>query len=297
MRNLLTILLLCMTSFVHGQTSKVPKTSRVELAIGTLDTPVSAANPLPTLPADNQLERSRGLIDGQLVIRKFGSNPSIGTTAEVISTLSSTTYGGFLQAATTVRIKAGGNAADTAAGLGARSIAVSGLDSNWNVATETIATAGGSASSATSTSFIRVNRAWVTDVGTYHGSNTGPIVVENSSGGTDLVQIGAGLGQTEIAVYTIPAGYTGWLRGARWMIEGSKTITLLGLQNRNADDVTTPFTGYREVFRYPGLVGAGSTAFTGYTELPAKTDFWMTGTAALGTGAATAIFEITLVKD
>lgn len=106
-----------------------------------------------------------------------------------------------------MRIKAGGNAADTAAGAGAREVTLIGLDASGNVVTEAIATNGISASSATTNSFIRLYRAYVSASGTYAtaaaGSHTAAIVIENSAGGTDWLTIDATsfpLAQSEVSV-------------------------------------------------------------------------------------------------
>ena len=95
--------------------------------------------------------------------------------------------------ATALRIKAGGNAADDAAGAGARSVRLTGLSATGAVVSETLATAGASASAATTQTFIRLFDAEVIDSGTYGtqsvGSHVGDIVIENASGGTDWAKI------------------------------------------------------------------------------------------------------------
>lgn len=68
--------------------------------------------------------------------RKFGDNPAVGTTYEIIES-----GGGVYPwptSAQPVRIRAGGNAADTAGGAGARSILVTGLDENTPHANQTV---------------------------------------------------------------------------------------------------------------------------------------------------------------
>ena len=115
------------------------------------------ADTLVSRPNDWRLDVARNRWSAITSVHKFGENPAVGTTEEDIW------FGGglynWLQSAATVRIAAGGNAADDSAGAGAREIQVEGLDSNWDEATELITTNGASASTATSTSFIRVNRA------------------------------------------------------------------------------------------------------------------------------------------
>ena len=242
-------------------------------------------------PSDYLLEQALGNYAGQSVRRKFGHNPAVSTSAEVISILSTASYAGFLTAATTVRIKAGGDGNDTAAGSGAQAIVVEGLDDNFDVASEAIATAGASASSATTASFRRVHRAYVTNVGTYHGSNVAAITIENSGGGTDLVQIGAAIGQTEIAVDTVPAGYTDYLSLLQVDADSSKAVTVSLYQCQDADDVSTPFTGKRLIIRLSGVTGHVECPFTKYVVLPEKTDVWAEGIVAATSAEVTVGFS------
>ena len=248
-------------------------------------------------PASNQLlDVARGFIGGQSGVSKFGANPNVSasSTEDII-------YTGvinLLQAATTVRIKAGGDSNDDSSGTGARAITVEGLDENWAVATENITTNGASASTATTTTFTRVFRAYVTDVGTYGVANTGNVVIENGSGGTDLVTIEAGLGQTQTSAYTVPAGKTAYLIRMRVGSTSAKASDISFWQRRNADDVTVPFTGKRLIRKFLGVTGSRSVDFQSYPSFPAKTDLW--GTVTTGSGAAGSVeiaYDLILVDD
>lgn len=78
-------------------------------------------------------------------------------------------------------------------------VEVQGLDADYNQVTETI-----NVGSTGSTTFSRVFRARKIDA-----SNVGTITI--NVGGSLAAQILPGNGQTLMAVYTIPAGYTGYL--------------------------------------------------------------------------------------
>lgn len=115
---------------------------------------------------------------------------------------------------------------DKAADTGARTVVVEGLDANYAPISETITMAGQAAkvdgnwpTTAHSTkSFLRVNRAYVATSGTSK-ANEGVIYIHSNHGGTtsgvpaDFTMVYAiiplGYGQSEMAVYTVPAGYTG----------------------------------------------------------------------------------------
>ena len=238
---------------------------------------------------------SKGSVPGHTLERKFGANPTIGTVEEDIYQ-GSTTYP-WPTTCETLRIKAGGDVNDTAAGTGARAIVIIGLDTNWDELTSgSIATAGASASAATASCFRRVYRAYVTDVGTYTGANTGAIEIENTSSGQVLANIGAGFGQTQLTMFTIPNGKTGYLNRIFANVSGSKPVTLYFWQRRNADDVTAAFTGKRLIRPIYSTEGPQEYE-VGDSSFPAKTDLWWSGKADTGTSAADVGYDLTIVDN
>lgn len=199
------------------------------------------------------------IINGELgtefdVVAKFGQNLSVpdGSFAPVTG-LGSINW---LTAATAVRIKAGGDAADTAAGAGARSVTIVGLDGNGNEVSETVATAGASASAVTENTFLRVYRAYLTTSGAYTGSNTGNIVVENGSGGTDLIQITAGQGQSQFCGYTIPAGFNAYVVGLEVNVDGKKPADIAIYTRAGITATSAPFAPKRLRHYIDGAAGS-----------------------------------------
>ena len=245
--------------------------------------------------SDHSLDISRGFAGGQSGVSKFGSNPNVSSSSTEDIIFQGTIN--WLQAATTVRVKAG-NTNDTAAGSGAQQVIVEGLDENWEEQTETLVTNGTSAGTAGSITFIRLNRAYVGNVGTYSGANAGNVTIENSSGGTDLLTIEAGVGQTQSSVYTVPAGKTAYLTRMRVSSTSAKASDISMWQRRSADDVSTPFTGKRLVRRFNGVSGSIGFDFTSYPSFPAKTDLWGSITTGSGaTGAGSLAYDLILVDD
>lgn len=229
-------------------------------------------------------EVQRGNVSGTSITHKFGRNDLItNLTEEDIIQVGATIN--FLSAATTVRIKSGGNAADTAAGANAREVTVYGLDSNGDVASEAIATAGTSASSATTTSFWRVYRAVVTAVGTYGVANAGDIVIENSAGGTDLIQVSAGEGQSHHASFAIPSGKTGYLLSGEFQVDPATANAQADVKiytRENLNDTSAPMSAKRLIRLFPNITGQFSYVPRSPVKFNAWSDIWV---AAESTGA------------
>lgn len=241
---------------------------------------------------------ARGRKEGHSRIYKFGRNADVGTGAyEAVWA-----YGGaynFLQAASALRIQAGGNAADTAAGAGAQTITVYGLDENWDEVSETISTNGASASSPTSTTFIRVYRAVVSTVGTYHAANTGAITIE-TTGGTVVGYIAAGLGQTQMAIYSVPAGKTAYMAYASAEISasgGSKSATIRFFIAPGADDVSTPYNGVNLLGVLDGGSGKYYYDFPAFPSFPEKTDLWAEAIADTNATQVAVRFQLILIDN
>lgn len=249
--------------------------------------PAGSADALP-FPVQVQ----SGRFPGWTHIHKFGRNETVAAGAVEDIWQVGGAYP-FLQTADTVRIKAGGDAADTAAGLGAQAIMIQGLDENWELAEESVITAGANASLSTSTTFIRVYRGWVSACGTYGGDNEADIDIE-TTGGTTLARIAAGFGQTQLAVYTIPAGRTGFMSDIDIYVESSKAMDMFLYHRENADVIVAPFSARRVLHFFPQVTGHLPKPDMFPHEFPARTDVWMAGKGAAGGSSASAEFELLL---
>jgi hypothetical protein len=166
---------------------------------------------------DYAINISAGQQDGVGYIEKFGRNDTMSANLETIWD-GSNIYT-YLTSASSVHITSS-SGSDTVAGTGARTVEVQGLDQDYNLTTETINVDD----SASTTTFIRVFRAIVKAVGS-DGQAQGVISIRSaaSGGGTLLAQIqkvgtgqGASLGQTFMAIYTVPAGKTAYL--TQWTV-------------------------------------------------------------------------------
>lgn len=247
---------------------------------------------------DFLIEVEKGNVDGHSIVHKFGRNDGVASGVwEFIGGLS--TSASFLTAATPVRIKAGGDVADTSTGLGAQAVTVIGIDDTLAEASTSIETAGASASAITTTSFWRTYRSFVTPgrAGTYGGNNIGSVNIENSGGGTDLIRVVLGEGQSQHGGYTIPTGKTGYLVSALITVDAAKAADVKWMQRANFNNVTTPFEPVLQKKYWDGILGELPYAPRAPQKIAALTDIWF---EANGGGVGTEVsvdFDLLLVDD
>lgn len=150
--------------------------------------------------------------DGLLHIHKFGAVPAMSqNNTGTIWDVNDTTYpwSAFSSAITLTVDRASASDAD-------KDVLISGLDAGYNEITETV-TLSSATGNATTKSFIRVYRAYMTNGS---ATNVGNISVKAST--TVVAQITAGKGQTLMAIYTVPAGHSAYvLKGAATCQDGA----------------------------------------------------------------------------
>lgn len=236
---------------------------------------------------------------GYKVVEKFGNNPSVAGALEDIWSAGGT-YSGWLTAASAVRVRAGGDAADVdTTGAGARTIEVQGLDEDWLEATEVISLAGASASAATTTTFVRVFRAFVKTCGTYTDSNTAAILIETTAG-TLVAQIDADYGQSEMCIYTIPENLVGFVLSMHMSVSDSGDGADVFLMTRaNADTVAAPFEPARTRLSFFDVVNQANRDMLAGIRLASRTDVWARAIRS-GVGTAPAVgvqLSIVLINE
>ena len=247
-------------------------------------------------------EIAEGNIDGRSVIHKFGRDSSIGTSFTPVAA-GAIWRTPQASAATALRVKAGGSADDDASGTGAREVTLEGIDQTGALVTESLATAGASASAATSTTFMRLFRAYVSASGTYAtqsgGSHAATIIIENAAGSEDWASIlldGFALGQSTIACYTIPLGYTGLLESIELNVDSNKRAEILLFQRQNILESSAPYTGMRLLEEWAGVSADIQGNFSTPIKLPALTDVGFLAKAATS-AEVDCSFKIELIED
>ena len=144
------------------------------------------------------LQVARGQIMGHSTQNVYGYQPAVGTT--FIPVWENATAYTYPVAATQMHLA--GTAGDTA------SILISGLDANYKQISETLVLDGATAVT-TVNSYFRINGMQVTA-----GSATNPagvVTLKDLTDTTIYAQINAGVGRTQAAIFTVPAGYTYYL--------------------------------------------------------------------------------------
>jgi len=252
---------------------------------------------------DFLLEVDKGLVPGHSLVRKFGASTNI------TSTLSPVAIGEVYQTPTTAASLelVSDDAADTAAGAGAQTVEIQGLDANFELQTQMVSMNGITAVAVPGT-WVRVFRMLVATSGSYASllqpSHVGNIDLQGTGGGVLWARIhvdpttGFSVGQTEIGAYTIPAGYTGYLLTDEETVETGKQATILWFRRESADDVTTPYDTLRLFSRQVGVVGSyGSNGKAPLLNLPQKTDIGAMAWVPSGTSYVSVNFQILLVEN
>ena len=159
---------------------------------------------------DVDLERALGNIAGQQVFEKYGRNPDVdtGTLPESVWN-GGGVYTGFPTGAAETMELLSSDAADAAAGTGARTVTVSNLlDEDGAVAPDiTVTLNGTSAVSLGAVTYTRASRLTVVTAGS-GGSNAGTLTLRHTTTTTNIFAVmPAGRNRTAIACYTVPTGY------------------------------------------------------------------------------------------
>lgn len=224
-----------------------------------------------------QLETSKGLYPKHEAVYKFGFNPVVKNTEELIWYHS----GAYVypdQNGQKIYISST-DANDTAAGTGARTVQIQGLDANYDQVDEIVSLAG-QAQVESSLDYIRVHRVRVESTGTSNDSE-GTIYAADSgsSAGVPTGNVYANLGggnQSLLALYTVPRNHTLYLDDVNFGA-GISTGNVFATVRFNIRSFTE---GEGDAFRtvYINTVQSASLVykFEYPLALPEKTDIQMT---------------------
>jgi hypothetical protein len=241
-----------------------------------------------------ELQVSRGQITDHKTLFKFGNNADINGSLETIWS-----HGGIYSypSSATIMTVSSSSADDASAGTGARTVAVYGLDADYNEINEIVSLNGQTAVNTTR-SYLRVFRAFVVAAGSgataagtiYIGTGT----VTAGVPANVYAEIALGENQTTMAVWTVPAGYTAYVAGGTFSaasnnvsqyILGKFMVRTLGGVFRNAADITVNSSVFRYDWEFP-------------IAIPEKSDIEARAIALSGSNFyVTASFELLYIKN
>jgi hypothetical protein len=238
-------------------------------------------------PSDRELEVSRGLVAGHISINKNGNNSDIDIGTEDIWA----TGGTFVPptSATTVNFVSS-SPADAAAGTGARTLTIQGLDGSYNQVTETL-TMDGATQVPTALSYFIIHDVIVATAGT-GGANAGTITTIWTGGGTPSgPSVAIGKGQSQFCIYQIPAGYTGFIEQFGGGTQGGTTLDI--------ELFVKPFGG---VYNFKGKMSLNSTGtsqddrdFKYPIKVLEKSIVKLTGTAGANNTDVSGFFDLVII--
>jgi len=250
------------------------------------------------MPYPSGLDISRGLAFGCRVLHPFGRNTAIA------STFAPVTRSGFyrmlqVSEATALRIKAGGNASDTANGSGARAITLVGLNASGELISEVLVTAGASASAPSANTFIRLMDAFVSASGTYatqaNSSHVGNITIEDAAGTGNWALISDGSfprGDSEIGVYTVPKGRSAYVQAIRLGSSADKKANIILFKRSGILETVAPYSGMVLVAEFPEVSGSLQVEYDPPLAFPELTDFGFMASVSASTVDVTVSFDV-----
>lgn len=149
-------------------------------------------------PFDVQV--ARGQIMGHSTLNIYGFQVAVTTANIPIWEVA----GAYTYPSSAITMKLA-SSVNTGQDLSGTTVLIQGLDANYNPISETLALTGTTAVDTTK-EYLRINSMAVTA-----GIPTGTITLKNAAGSATYAQINPSIGRSQMAIYTVPAGYTFYL--------------------------------------------------------------------------------------
>lgn len=148
-----------------------------------------------------ELQVARGMITGHNLVNIFGYQASVGSNFYAV--WENVAAYNFPAAALNLLVYS-----TSASDVNCR-IVITGLDANWNLQTEVVILTNGTTGVLTTKQFLRVNSVIATDAA--YANPVGTIIVGNAGKTAIYGQINAGIGRSQMAIYSVPANHTFFL--------------------------------------------------------------------------------------
>jgi hypothetical protein len=240
------------------------------------------------------LQVSRGQITFHEAFCQFGINTNVGTSNETVW-IGSNVYA-FPTSAAVMKISSS-STDDDAAGTGARTVLVDGLNASYERVTEVVSLDGQTAVNTTNT-YIRVNKITVLTAGS-GGTSVGNIYAGTgtvTSGVPAVVvnQTGVLANETESSFYSVPAGHTAFINA--WTMSSGNTT---------ADEWTRftlrirPFGGVFGIKAQYHIAASGIYECMAVYPLPVpeKSDIDVLAATSEGTASVSSQLQMVLIRN
>jgi len=244
-------------------------TSSSPILITRAGQPQSTVDATPTrLTADIDLDFARKHIPGGRAFFFFGHNDAVDQSYEDIHP-----GGGninWLQTAGQIEITST-DAADTSDGAGCRSVEVHGLSATGADQDEVIVMSGTTATTATTLSYIRVNKMHLETVGTYGGSHQGDITCNLKTGGVLLskmigeegnvdTSVQYGIGEASNGYWSVPLAKVLYITDitVNVQIGTNKTADVILYEREGILDTSAPMDPRRIIWNRFGIHGSSA---------------------------------------
>ncbi len=271
---------------------------QTQSSLKRLKTSISQDDPAVVTSVANEfdLDVARGLQSDIVGFHSFSHNPDVDTQNwEMIWG-----PGGTYQWPTTletIRVRAGGDVADSAGGTGARSIDITFLDTNWDVQVETLVLNGVNASLPTTIPCWRVGVLRVKDTGTYGGTNVGDITIENTTSLQALAFARIGFGRSEKSGYTVPKGFTAYIQRMQFALLADRQVSVRAMSRPHAEVMTAPYGPAVAWAHVDEIEVTQELNFTSYPRFTEKTDIWVEAIANGNDSTMTANYDLKIVRN
>ena len=239
--------------------------------------------PAEASPSPYLFAVAEGDVSGHHPLFKYGARTSVAQATESSIWEGGTDLYGYLSSGQVLAIS-GASAADHVTGTGANTLTIHGLDPNYNMYQETI-NLSGTALVYTTGLFLRQNRAYVETCGAAR-QNVGQISIRNATNTLTTSLINAGEGQTLMALWTVPSGYTFYTTDLSVSTSSNKGAQVSVYIRQN------PSGPWRIAFRQFVFQGSEPFTFPVPIQVPEMTDIEVrvTTTAAAGVTSFAANF-------
>jgi len=229
-------------------------------------------------PFDLQVARSQ--IMGHSTVNIYGYQTSV-TTSVIPLWENATTY---TYPSSAITMNLAGTSGDTA------KITIVGLDANYLEISETL-TLSGATAVPTVNKYFRINSMFVTSGSASNPS--GAVTLKDVTNTTTYAQINTGIGRTQMAIYTVPAGYTLYLsrvnaytsfngNNANYVTYRNQSVSSSGVVSVTQQSPFTQFYAAQRVMPRP------------FTE---KTDLQIQFSTSTGTAAISVAVECFLIQN